>query len=89
MEIIQKRESEIESEARKLRSERIVTYNGQKYNVEAIVQASIAEAKRIVQARRNGKRDAKKDNVRAKVKEFISDTEEMMKGYDKTEGLTK
>lgn len=82
-------ESEIEAEARKLRSERIVTYNGQKYNVEAIVQASIAEAKRIVQARRDGKRDAKKDDVRAKVKEFISDTEEMMKGYDKTECLTK
>lgn len=82
-------ESEIEEEARKLRSERIVTYNGQKYNVEAIVQASIAEAKRIVQARRDGKRDAKKDDVRAKVKEFIEDTEEMMKGYDKTEGLTK
>lgn len=82
-------ESEIEAEARKLRSERIVTYNGQKYNVEAIVQASIAEAKRIVQARRDGKRDAKKDDVRAKVKEFIEDTEEMMKCYDKTEGLTK
>lgn len=82
-------ESEIEAEARKLRSERIVTYNGQKYNVEAIVQASIAEAKRIVQARRDGKRDAKKDNVRAKVKEFIEDTEEMLHGYDKTEGLTK
>ena len=82
-------ESEIEAEARKLRSERIVTYNGQKYNVEAIVQASIAEAKRIVQARRDGKRDAKKDDVRAKVKEFIKDTEEMMKCYDKTECLTK
>lgn len=82
-------ESEIEAEARKLRSERIVTYNGHKYNVEAIVQASIAEAKRIVQARRDLKRDAKKDDVRAKVKEFIEDTEEMMKGYDKTEGLTK
>lgn len=82
-------ESEIEAEARKLRSERIVTYKDKEYNVEAIVQASIAEAKRIVQARRDGKRDAKKDNVRQKVEEFISDTEEMMKGYDKTEGLTK
>ena len=82
-------ESEIEAEARKLRSERIVTYKDKEYNVEAIVQASIAEAKRIVQARRDVKRDAKKDDVRAKVKEFIEDTEEMMKGYDKTEGLTK
>ena len=82
-------ESEIEAEARKLRSERIVTYKDKEYNVEAIVQASIAEAKRIVQARRDGNRDAKKDNVRHKVEEFISDTEEMMKGYDKTEGLTK
>lgn len=84
-----KTESEIEAEARKLRSERIVTYKDKEYNVEAIVQASIAEAKRIVQARREGKRDAKKEDVRAKVKEFIEDTEEMMKGYDKTEGLTK
>ena len=84
-----KTESEIEAEARKLRSERIVTYKDKEYNVEAIVQASIAEAKRIVQARREGKRDAKKEDVRAKVKEFIEDTEEMLHGYDKTEGLTK
>lgn len=84
-----KTESEIEAEARKLRSERIVTYKDKKYNVEAIVQASIAEAKRIVQARREGKRDAKKEDVRAKVKEFIEDTEEMLHEYDKTEGLTK
>ena len=84
-----KTESEIEVEARKLRSERIVTYKDKEYNVEAIVQASIAEAKRIVQARRDLKRDAKKDDVRAKVKEFIEDTEEMLHGYDKTEGLTK
>lgn len=82
-------ESEIEAEARKLREAKVVTYNGQKYNVEAIVQASIAEAERIVQAKRDGKRDAKKDDVRAKVKEFIADTEEMMSCYDKTEGLTK
>lgn len=82
-------ESEIEAEARKLRTEKNVVYNGQKYNVEAIVQASIVEAKRIVQARRDGKRDAKKDDVRAKVKEFISDTEEMLQGYDETEGFTK
>lgn len=82
-------ESEIEAEARKLRTEKNVVYNGQKYNVEAIVQASIAEAKRIVQARRDGKRDAKKDNVRQKVEEFISDTEEMLDKYDDTEGLTK
>ena len=82
-------ESEIEAEARKLRSERIVTYNGQKYNVEAIVQASIAEAKRIVQARHYGKRDEKKDDVRVKVKEFIKDTEEMLQGYNNTECLTK
>lgn len=83
-------ESEIEAEARKLREAKIVTYNGQKYTVEAIVQGSIAEATKIVQAKRDGKRDAKKDNVRAKVKEFIEDTEDMMmKGYDKTEGLTK
>lgn len=82
-------ESEIEAEARKLRSARVVTYKGKEYNVEAIVQASIAEAERIVQARRDGKRDAKKEDVRAKVKEFITDTEEMMNGYDSSEGLTK
>lgn len=82
-------ESEIEAEARKLREARIVTYKGNEYNVEAIVQASIAEATKIVQAKHDGKRDAKKEDVRQKVKEFISDTEDMMKGYDKTEGLTK
>lgn len=82
-------ESEVEAEARKLREAKVVTYNGKTYNVEAIVQASIAEAKRIVQAKRYGKRDAKKDDVRAKIKEFIEDTEDMMNGYDKTEGLTK
>lgn len=82
-------ESEVEAEARKLREARVVTYKGKEYNVEAIVQASIAEATKIVQAKRDGKRDAKKDDVRTKVKEFICDTEEMLHGYDKTEGLTK
>ena len=69
---------EVEEEARKLRSETTVIYKGQTYNVEAIVQGSRKEAERIIKA----KREAKKNAVRERVDKFISDTEEMLEGYD-------
>lgn len=69
---------EVEEEARKLRSETPVIYKGKTYNVEAIVQGSRKEAERIIKA----KREAKKNAVRERVDKFISDTEEMLEGYD-------
>ena len=64
-----------------------VIYNGKRYNVEAIVQGSMQEAERIVKA----KREAKKNDLQARVNKFIEDTEEMLEGYDNTgtEGITK
>ena len=82
-------ESEIEAEARKLRAEKNVMCDGHVYNLEAIVQASIKKATKIVQEKHETENETKKEDVRARVNKFIMDTEEMMKGYDKTEGLTK
>ena len=83
----EKPESDVEAEARKLRMHTEVIYNGKRYNVEAIVQGSMQEAERIVKA----KREAKKNDLQARVNKFIEDTEEMLKGYDNTgtEGITK
>lgn len=82
-------ESEIESEARKLRAEKNVMYDGHVYNLEAIVQASIKKATKIVQEKHEKEKETKKEDVRARVNKFIMDTEEMMNGFDDTEGLTK
>ena len=83
----EKTESDVEAEARKLRMHTEVIYNGKRYNVEAIVQGSMQEAERIVKA----KREAKKNDLQARVNKFIEDTEEMLEGYDNkgTEGITK
>ena len=83
----EKPESDVEAEARKLRMHTDVIYNGKRYNVEAIVQGSMQEAERIVKA----KREAKKNDLQARVNKFIEDTEEMLEGYDNTvtEGITK
>ena len=82
-------ESEIEAEARKLRAEKNVMCDGHVYNLEAIVQASIKKATKIVQTKRENEKETKKEDVRARVNKFIMDTEEMLDKYDDTEGLTK
>lgn len=78
-------ETEIDKVARELRKNTTVTYKGKSYNVESIYQGSVAEATKIVY----GKRDTKKADVRAKVTEFIADTEEMLQKYDDVNEITK
>lgn len=82
-------ESEIEAEARKLRAEKNVVCDGHVYNLEAIVQASIKKATKIVQAKKQTEKETKKEDLIARVNKFIMDTEEMLDKYDDTEGLTK
>lgn len=82
-------ENDIEAEARKLRAEKNVVCDGHVYNLEAIVQASIKKATKIVQTRKEAEKDTKKEYVRARVNKFILDTEEMLDKYDDKDGLTK
>ena len=82
-------ESEIEAEARKLRAEKNVMCDGHVYNLEAIVQASIEKATKIVQTKKQTENKNKKEDVRERVNKFIMDTEEMLDKYDDKEGLTK
>lgn len=81
--------NEIEEEARKLRAEKNVVCDGHVYNLEAIVQASIKKATKIVQEKQETKREAKKNDLKTRVNKFILDTEEMLNGFDDTNDFTK
>ena len=78
-------ETEIERKARDIRKEWTVTFLGKELKAEQVYLASINKATAIVK----NERDTKKSDVRAKVQEFIDDTEEMLQKYDDVNEITK
>lgn len=78
-------ETEIERKAREIRKEWTVTFLGKELKAEQVYLASINKATAIVK----NERDTKKSDVRAKVQEFIDDTEEMLQKYDDVNEITK
>lgn len=78
-------EREIDKVAREIRKEWTVTFLGKELKAEQVYLASINKATAIVK----DKRDTKKSDVRAKVQEFINDTEEMLQKFDDVNEITK